>query len=186
MSNVQDIVYKYYTTLGGPGSFSGFDKIKMAIKQAGHSISDTDIKAALRRIETYNRFRHKHRTPLLPKHIPRRFAHVSGPGLWFFGDSLYIKKGWPGNLKFAQVWIDGFSRKLYARPLAVLSAKNTTKVLKLICEEDRNGQYPDVCYTDRGREFLGEFSHFLQEQSIRQIFTSAAQKNKAFLGIFFY
>ena len=186
MSNVQDIVYKYYTTLGGPGAFSGFDKLKMAIKLAGHSFSETDIKAALRRIEIYNRFRHKHRTPLLAEHIPRRFAHVSGPGLWLFGDSMYIQKGWPGNLKFAQVWIDGFSRKLFARPLAALNAKNSAKVLRLICEEDRNGEYPDVCYTDRGREFLGEFSQFLQENSIRQIFTTAAQKNKAFLGIFFY
>ena len=82
-----------------------------------------------------------------------------------------------------QIWIDGFSRKLFARPLTTLNAKNTVKVFTLISEEDNDNRYPDVCYTDRGTEFLGEFSQFLRAKDIRQIFTSAAQKNKAFMGV---
>ena len=157
--------------------------MKRTLKLKGYKFNDTEVQAALNKIEAYAKYRRKLRTRLLPAHAPRRFARVSKPGLWFFGDSMYVPKGWPGNLKFIQIWIDGFSRKLFARPLAKLNAKNSVKVLTLVCEEDNNQKYPDVCYTDRGTEFLGEFSQFLRTKHVRQIFTSAAQKNKAFMGL---
>lgn len=178
--HVFDVVKKHYTQLGGPGSFGGFDKLQRTLKLKGFKFSDIEVQSALKRIEAYNRFRHKHKSKLLPSHVPRRFARVSGPGLWLYGDSMYVPKGWPGILKYIQIWIDGFSRKLYARPLAKLNAKNSVKVLSGICEE--NNSYPDVCYTDRGSEFLGEFSMFLKEKEVKQAFTTAAQQNKAFLG----
>ena len=181
--SLSGVVSKLYTQLGGPGSFGGFDKLKRTLKLKGYKFNDTEVQAALNKIEAYAKYRRKLRTRHLPAHVPRRFARISMPGLWFFGDSMYVQKGWPGNLKFIQIWIDGFSRKLFARPLTTLNAKNTVKVFTLISEEDNDNRYPDVCYTDRGTEFLGEFSQFLRSKNIRQIFTSAAQKNKAFMGV---
>ena len=177
---IDKIVHKYYIAIGGPASYSGFDKIKRALMLDKYEFDDVEIKSALKRIEAYNKFRKRNRS--LPVHIAQREVNISGPGLWYYGDSMYIQKGWPGILKFAQVWIDGFSKRISITPIARLSAKNSVKSLMAACVKG----YPDVCYTDRGTEFLGEFSQFLKEKDIKQIFTSSAQANKSFYGNLFH
>ena len=39
----------------------------------------------------------------LPPHVPRRVLHISSKNLQWFGDSMYIKKGFTGVYKFIQV-----------------------------------------------------------------------------------
>ena len=175
------VVSEFYGKLSGPGSFAGFSKIRYALREAGYKISDLDIKNALKKIENYEKFRMKYRSTL-PKHVSKRHVHISSPDLWFYGDSMYLpRKGWRGNQFFIQVWIDGFSKRLFARPLTRLTADNSVKVFKEIIEQENDGKYPDRCYVDRGSEWMGAFSAFLKEKSVRQIFTTAVQQNKGVL-----
>ncbi len=103
-----------------------------------------------------------------------------------------------GVYKFAQVWIDPFSKRVYARALAKLTSANTVDIFRSIIETEKGGHYPDRVLTDRGdwlyvlkvkenvyilgSEFLGKFSEFLHTKGIRHVFTTEAAKNKAFWG----
>ena len=181
MGSHYDIISKYYLDLGGPGSFAGFEKLKMALKLDGHRIADNEIKAALKNIKSYQIYRNKYH-PRLPRHVPKRFAQIFEPDEWWYGDSMYILKGWTGIYRFVQVWVDGFTKQIFARPLAKLTSENSVKVFQSICQTENKGVYPKNIYVDRGSEWLGSFQRFTKEVGIKQVFTSAAQKNKSFFA----
>ncbi len=85
MADVDQVVSQYYNDLGGPASFSGFQKLKLALKADGYQFSDLDVRNALGKIDEWNRFRSRYST--IPPHVPLRFSHVSHSGLWLFVDS---------------------------------------------------------------------------------------------------
>ena len=153
MNEIDSIVNQYYHNIGKPGSYFAFKKIKSALTLDGYRISDDAIKSALNKIESYNKFRKRYST--LPKHITKRFTHVSGPHVYLFGDSMRLPKGFSGPLKFCQIWIDAFSKKLSAEAIFSLKAKNSVTVFDKIIARDHFGILPEAVIVDRGRSING-------------------------------
>ena len=178
-SNVK-LIEKYWSDLGGPGSFVSANKLYHTLRLAGyHGISENEIEATLKKLKNYTRFKQKyHRIP--PRHVPQRFALISAANLWWYTDSLYIPRGFKGPFRFAILYYDGFSKKLFCRPVVKLNAASSLRVFREIVEQENNSRYPDRIYCDRGREFLSVYSAFLKEKGIRQIFTNSSQQNKSF------
>lgn len=177
--DVYDIVDAYYHKLGKPGSYLNFAKLKLALRRDKYEFTDLEIKAALRRIENYNKFEKRRRT--LPRHVSRRYTEISGPNLVWFGDSFFVKK-FKAPHHIVTVWVDAFSRRIFARPLATLRAKNVANAFNQIVEEDNEGRYPAACVTDRGSEFLSQFSANLAEKNIKHYFSNFNQPNKSYLS----
>ncbi len=71
-----------------------------------------------------------------------------------FVPGLYLLKGWMGVYKFAQVWLDPFSKHVYARALSKLTSANTVDIFRSIVETEKGGHYPDRVLTDRGERFV--------------------------------
>jgi len=177
--NIYDLVERYYVTSGKPGAFSNFAKIKKALKNDGYEhFSDAQIQSALNQVESYTKFKTRRKT--LSRGITRRFTHVSGPYIWWQGDNLYLQKGFRPPFKFVTLFIDAFSRKIFGGALVKLKSKNVARIFENICEVEN--RQPEVVVTDRGREFLSEFSRMLAEKKIRQVFTNSSQVNKAYLA----
>ncbi len=83
--SLDQVVFRFYRTLGGPGAFQGLQKLKLALRAGGYRFSQMDIVNALSKIEGWSRFRTRYRT--IPRHVPLRFGRVSETGLWLVGDS---------------------------------------------------------------------------------------------------
>lgn len=177
--DIYKTVASVYKNLGQPGSFSNFAKIKQALKAKNINYSDLEIRAALKKIESYEKFRKRRRT--LPAHVSRRVTEVSAPDLWWFTDSFYIKK-FKGPYKFVSIYVDAFSREIFARPLVKLKAAITARLFNEICEQDNDGIYPETVLSDKGAEYHGVYSANLKEKNIRQVFTNVSQSSKAFLA----
>ncbi len=102
--SLDEVVSGFYRSLGGPGAFSGIQKLKLALKAGGYQFSQKDIENSLSKLEDWSRYRTRYRT--IPRHVPMRFGLVSAPGLWLSGDSFYLLKGWKGIYRFGQVWVN--------------------------------------------------------------------------------
>ena len=77
------LISKFFHDLGGPGSFLGHQKLKSALKAAGHKVTDAQIDNFLLKSKDYYRFRNKYRGHV-PKYVPLRFSLVSGPHIQWF------------------------------------------------------------------------------------------------------
>ncbi len=64
--------------------------------------------------------------------------------------AFYVKKGWQGPYKFGQIWVDGFTKKFFAKPLTKLTSDNTVHVLKVLIEQELDNKAPEIVYTDHG------------------------------------
>lgn len=179
MSNF-DIIAQQYEKLGQPGAYTGVEKLYHALKLEGYKISREEIRAALNKVRSYAKFKNKYKLRI-PSHVTLRNVYISKPDDWFYGDSAYLtRKGWTGPYKYFQIWVDGYSKRIFARPLVKLTADNSVKVFQSIIETENDNVYPTYCFVDRGTEFLGVFAKFLQEKGVKQVFTSMSQKNKSF------
>lgn len=176
-----NIIREQYESLGKPGGYSGEEKLYFALKDKGYRISREEINKTLSDIRSYSKHKTKYKLSF-PKHIPeRRTFPIRDQDLFWYGDSAYIK-GYKGVYAFFQVYVDGFSRRIFGRPLAKLTAANSVKVLQDIVETDNNHVWPRSIQTDRGSEFHGQYMDLLKEKGVRQIFTNASQKNKVFFA----
>ncbi len=68
MMSVDEVVSGFYHSLGGPGTFSGIQKLKLALKAGGYQFSQKDIENYLSKLEDWSRYRTRYRT--IPRHVP--------------------------------------------------------------------------------------------------------------------
>ncbi len=85
---MDEVVYGFYQSLGGPGAFSGIQKFKLALKAGGYQFNEKDIENSLSKLEEWYRYRTIYRT--IPRHVPMRFGLVSAASLWLSGDSFFF------------------------------------------------------------------------------------------------
>jgi len=148
----EKIIADVYTSMGGPGSFFGIEKLRKALKAEGYKYDESEIRRALKNIWSYEKFVTKYRK--IPAHVSKRWTHSSQPYIIWQGDSAVTPKGFGGRQKFFQVWVDCFSRKIFSLPVGSLTAKNSVAVLTSICTrngDDDDDKYPDTVLTDRGK-----------------------------------
>lgn len=177
--DIYDIVSGIYHNSGSPGAFTNFAKIKQVLKDKNYKFTDTEIKAALKRIDSYTKFLKRRR--VLPRHVPRRFTNISHSDLWWFCDSFQIK-GFKGPYKYVTLYVDSFSKEYFARPLVKLKADINARSFNEIIREDNNGILPRAIVCDRGSEMLGAYSANLKDKGVKQIFTKSSQASKAYLA----
>ncbi len=75
--------------------------------------------------------------------------------------------------KYLLVAIDVFSKYAFVEPMKNKSATETTRAFKLMLNL---GRKPNYVYSDRGKEFYGEFKNLLLNEKIKQIFTKSIHK----------
>ena len=164
----ENYLQKLYTDPGRPGSFSGLNKLKQAIKEDGkHQFTDDQLKTELAKQDTYtvNRF------------VRRKFkrSRVVAYGINDLIDidladfsrlSRYNKK-----VRFLMVTVDTFSRLLRVHPMLDKSASSVLEALKSIYPAG-SPQIQKI-RTDLGLEFRnGKVKEFLKTRGIRHVFAS--------------
>lgn len=157
-----------------PGSFSGVDKLRRAVKSSkNYDVSVRNVKEWLRGKDTYT----KHRTARKIFHRNR----IVSP---------YIDAQWQGDLaevgnlasdndgiRYLLVVIDVVSKYLWVEPLKTKKGIEVRDALKKIFH--RSGRKPDKLQTDQGKEFLDKnVQSFLKKEGI-EFFTVKSDKKAA-------
>lgn len=167
MSNIHRIK-KLYTTVTKPGSFTSSESFKNHNKQFRRN----EIQKALSQLESHS----------IHKKIKRKFIRSktfvpSIDDTWQI-DLIDVSK--LKNKKYQQYYnfiftcIDCFSKKAWAVPIPNKFATSTTKALDKIIKSSK--RKPKRIYSDEGKEFLGSFRNYLEENKIQQLFTKSIHK----------
>lgn len=177
---LDSIFYK----LGAPGSFSGKAKLWEAVKKSdnplGQQISENQVDLYLKRQKPYYKTHRKSRRGY-PRYAPTRFSYSSQANIVWHGDNLVVQ-GFRGVYKYILIFVDAFSKKFFAKPLAKIGSRNVANAFLEIVKTQNGDIFPDVLITDRGSEFLEPFHTVVAEHGVRHKYTTKYQENKAFFA----
>ena len=149
-------VYKKYTTLNEPGSFTSASKIKK------HHFKDTTIKhidQALENVDAYTKHKPYHRR------FPRRKTQTWGIDSQWQVDLIDMQPFSTSNKSYRYILagIDVFSRYGFAQPILSKKSMDVLDGFKKMIQE----RQPDSIQSDLGKEFLNKyFQEFLKEEGI--------------------
>lgn len=80
-------------------------------------------------------------------------------------------KQWYG---YIYICIDVFSRFAWAEPIETKSSTDCKKaIIKILSNTSRK---PKIIYSDKGKEFMGDYKSYLDKNNINQIFTNSKYK----------
>ena len=150
------------------GSYSGIQKLYLAVKKERNDISRHDIKVWLQNQPSYSLFKQASKKVKRPKVLaPYKFYMLDGDTANF--ENAADEND---NYKYIAVFIDILSHYLYAFPLKTLKSSEMKVVLKQLLSH----VHPYILRTDRGSEFKGEVKRFLKEQNVKLLTTSEHSK----------
>ena len=164
----ENYLQKLYTDPGRPGSFSGLNKLKQAIKEDGkHQFTDDQLKTELAKQDTYTVNRVVRRKFKRSRVVAYGINDLIDIDLADFSRlSRYNKK-----VRFLMVTVDTFSRLLRVHPMLDKSASSVLEALKSIYPAG-SPQIQKI-RTDLGLEFRnGKVKEFLKTRGIRHVFAS--------------
>jgi hypothetical protein len=161
------IIKSTYTDIKNPGSFSGLTGFLKNNKE----FTLDNIKKSLLNEPAY----------VLHKSIKRKFRRAKTivndiDECWQIDlvDVSNLKSKKLGQFyNYLLVCIDVFSKYAFVEPMKNKTANETSRAFKIML---KSGRVPQYVYSDRGKEFLGEFKELLKSLKINQIFTKSIHK----------
>lgn len=149
MKTTEAILKRLYYKPKGGAAFSGPQRLLTAARELGHDISRAEIKAWLRRQETYN-LHHPAR-----RHFPRQRTVVSGIHELWQGDLGVMRNISDANDGFEYILfcIDAFSKLGYAAPIKTKQPEDVIKGFESILNAENAPLY---LMTDNGTEFVNK------------------------------
>ena len=111
-----------------------------------------------------------------PPNIKRRHLILNNYGEVVFGDLAYMYNY--NDYKYFLLMVDGFSGKIFVRPLKARNSATVALAIDSICEEFNSQIY--VFETDRGTEFQGDCKKIFKKRNI--IYRPKFGKNKSFMS----
>ena len=172
MSVVPSFVMNYkaaYNDPKFPGSLSGFNQFYEGVKSKDPSVSESQVKKALRSIDSFTL--HK---PIKKPPIYRR-VYTKGIGYQYEIDLVDLSKFKDENdgHTFVITIIDTFSKRAWAFKLKSKSAKAITEVMKPFLKKHR----PQKISFDQGGEFVNRlFLNLLKKYKIKHFHTYSIRK----------
>ena len=161
MSDNYEKINEIYTNLESPGSFSS---VKKLLAQCSSDITEENVRNFLAKQPSYTLYR-----KLPGKFVRRKFMYPYS-GHTIIGDICYLSSFSKDNGKFLLVFIDGFSRFMFAYPVKSLKTKDMLPVLEKAFTESL---YPIKKFqTDQGNEFVNRQAKSLYKKlGIHHYFT---------------
>ena len=145
-----------------PTAFAREDQLLEAIKLHGKNISRKKLQEWLSRQDVYTTHRH------IIRRFPRRRVITRGMNDLWDSDLMDVSNlsRFNNGINFIAIFIDVFSRYLYAIPMKNKSNKETLKAIKSALMESRP-QQPETIRTDAGKEYVGkEVKEYLENREI--------------------
>ena len=168
MTNISDeAILKLWRSPLFTGSFSGVKTFKICLKlEKDIDVSESRLYSILKTDPIF--IIHQKNPP----NIKRRHLILNNYGEVVFGDLAYMYNY--NDYKYFLLMVDGFSGKIFVRPLKARNSATVALAIDSICEEFNSQIY--VFETDRGTEFQGDCKKIFKKRNI--IYRPKFGKNK--------
>ena len=163
----KEVVDKFYFDVKEPCSYGGFSRFASKFSHVGKK----ELKQYLEGEDAFTL--HK---PVRKKFPTRKTVAPSLDNVWQLDLTEMVKYSvYNDDVKYILFVIDVYSRYLWLKPLKDKKSKTVAIAVREIIEED--GRYPQMMWTDKGAEFLGqEFQDIVMEYSILYYNTFSVNK----------
>lgn len=165
-SKLKKQLYNLYFDPRSPTAYKSKAKLIAAAGKLG--ISKRTVLEFLINQPAYSAYK-----PVRVRNVPSRFYNVYGPNKLAECDLLDVSALAPyqdkKNINFLLMCIDGFTKKIFVRPLASRASSDVTRAMKSIVKENKNRIW-DVIRVDEGSEFKGMFKKFVESRGSRITF----------------